>query len=109
MTGTFGGGWLNADVFGVGGNLPASAPPTVVLDFDRQLLDQAVSGGRCTGHHAIGLRTPLPDKSFDVVIVTSRLAGPLERWGRELLAEAHRVGRDVRVLPGARRKAESRA
>ncbi len=88
-------------VFGVGGYLPMPFRPAVVLDFDKQLLDRAVTVGRCDGHHTIGLRTPLPDKSFDAVIITSRLAGPLERWGEELLAEAHRIGRDVRVLAGA--------
>jgi hypothetical protein len=38
----------------------------------------------------------LADKSVDVVIVTSRLAGIWAAWGVEILAEAHRVGLSVR-------------
>ncbi|GAA3126516.1 SgcJ/EcaC family oxidoreductase [Streptosporangium carneum] len=85
-------------VVGAGGRLPASLPPSaVVLDFDRELLDRALAGGRHTGHHAIGLRTPLADRSADTVIITSRLAGLWEGWGGELLAEARRVGREVHM------------
>ncbi|MDQ7810298.1 glycosyltransferase [Amycolatopsis sp. A133] len=88
-------------VFGAGGELPPGAPPMTVLDFDRALVDRAAAGSVHTGHHALGLRTPLADASVDVVVVTSRLAGLWDRWSRDLLAEARRVGRDVRVFPGA--------
>ena len=44
------------------------------------------------GYHAIGLRTALPAKSADVVIVTSRLSGLWPRFGNQILREAGRVG-----------------
>ncbi|GAA2713033.1 hypothetical protein [Actinoplanes palleronii] len=52
-------------------------------------------------HRAIGLRTPLPPQSMDLVVVTSRLDGLRDRWGDRLLAEAHRIGRRVIVTPAA--------
>lgn len=83
-------------VIGVGGRAPASLPPSVVLDFDRELLDRAVAAGHA-GHHSIGLRTPLADGAVDHVVLTSRLAGPRKRWNDEILAEARRIGRTVHV------------
>jgi hypothetical protein len=50
--------------------------------------------------NAIGLRTPFSDGSFDVVVLTSRLNGIWPRWGLLLLAEADRIGKEVRVAPG---------
>jgi glycosyltransferase involved in cell wall biosynthesis len=82
-------------VLGCGGSIPADLPPAVVMDFDRGLLDAALADGRHAGHHAIGLVTPLSDQSVDTVVLTSRLAGPRERWNDDLLAEAHRIGRRV--------------
>jgi glycosyltransferase involved in cell wall biosynthesis len=86
-------------IFGCGGALPAGLPPATVFDFDADLLRQALSGGGGhAGHHAIGLRTPLPDQSVDVVLMTSRLAGVWDRWQLDLVAEARRIGREVRAL-----------
>ena len=68
-------------VFGCGRAAPATLPPCVLADFDRQLLAMALSDGRHTGWHAIGLRTPL--------------AARWDRWGDQLTAEAYRVGRQV--------------
>lgn len=83
-------------VLGAGGSLPAGLPPAVLMDFDRELLDHALAGGGGhTGYHAIGLRTPLADRSVDTVVLTSRLAGLWPRWREALLAEAHRIGRQV--------------
>ncbi len=53
--------------------------------------------------HAIGLHTPLEDHSVDVVVLTSRLAGLWERWCLPILAEARRIGREVRA-PGLERR-----
>jgi hypothetical protein len=44
------------------------------------------------------LRTALPAKSADVVIVTSRLSGLWDRFGEAIVREARRVGWRV-VLP----------
>jgi glycosyltransferase involved in cell wall biosynthesis len=82
-------------VFGAGGRVPETLPPAVLLDFDADLLRGALRTGRHTGNHAVGLRTPLADQSVDSVILTSRLAGLWDRWSRDLLTEAHRVGRRV--------------
>jgi glycosyltransferase involved in cell wall biosynthesis len=53
-------------------------------------------------HHAFGLRTPYPDGAFDVVVLTSRLAGIWSRWGELLLREAARVGASVVPAPSLR-------
>jgi GT2 family glycosyltransferase len=83
-------------VFGCGGTVPPALPPCTLLDFDAHLLASALADGRHTGHHAIGLRTPLRGRSVDVVIITSRLSGVWGRWGDRLLAEARRIGQQVR-------------
>jgi GT2 family glycosyltransferase len=82
-------------VFGCGGELPATLPRATLVDFDRHLLDQALAGGRHIGHHAIGIRTSIPADSVDIVILTSRMRAMLGRWGNEIRAEAHRIGRRV--------------
>jgi GT2 family glycosyltransferase len=88
-------------VFGCGRSAPPALPPCVLTDFDEHLLAMALSDGRHTGWHALGLRTPLPAQSADVVILTGRLAGLWDRWGDLLTAEAQRVGRHVRgPFPG---------
>jgi glycosyltransferase involved in cell wall biosynthesis len=86
-------------VFGCGRSVPASLPPCVLFDFDPGLLADALADGRHTGHHAIGLRTPLAPGSVDEVIVTSRLGGLWDRWGEVIAAEAHRVGGRVHGPP----------
>jgi glycosyltransferase involved in cell wall biosynthesis len=83
-------------IFGCGAELPSALPPSTLVDFDRSLLDQGLADGRHRGDHAIGIRTPLRDQSVDLVIITSRLSGLWERWGDDILAEARRIGRNVR-------------
>jgi hypothetical protein len=85
-------------VVGSGGLLPPPLAGATVIDFDKELLGKALAGGGGPGYHAIGLRTPMADQSMDMVLITSRMAGLWDRWGNDLLAEAHRIGRDVRVL-----------
>jgi hypothetical protein len=82
-------------VLGAGGKLPAGLPPAVLFDYDKQLLDRLSVNPAYPRQHAIGIRTSAPDSAFDVVVVTSRLAPLWGRWGREILAEAHRIGRAV--------------
>lgn len=83
-------------VFGCGSDLPPSLSSCTLVDFDRELLEKVAPDGRREVHHAIGLRTPLPDQSHDMVVITSRLSGLWERWHKHLTAEAHRIGRQVR-------------
>jgi glycosyltransferase involved in cell wall biosynthesis len=82
-------------VFGAGAVLPADANPIAALDFDRAAVDALAHDGH-PAQYAIGLRTPLAAGSADLVVITSRLAGLWERWHRDLLAEARRVGGSVR-------------
>jgi glycosyltransferase involved in cell wall biosynthesis len=81
-------------VIGCGATVPADLEGAALFDFDAEVLE-----GRERAWHAIGLRTPLPDHSVDVVVLTSRLAGLWDRWNLEILAEARRIGREVRA-PG---------
>ncbi|KUL41523.1 hypothetical protein ADL15_04555 [Actinoplanes awajinensis subsp. mycoplanecinus] len=81
-------------VFGAGAALPPDAGPLVALDFDRAAVAALTRDGHPTTY-AIGLRTPLAAGSADLVVITSRLAGLWERWHRDLLAEAHRIGAAV--------------
>jgi len=82
-------------VLGAGRNVPAARPATILVDFDKELLDQGQGAGPHLRHHAVGLRTPLADQSVDTVIITSRLAGLRDRWNDDLMTEAHRIGRKV--------------
>jgi glycosyltransferase involved in cell wall biosynthesis len=82
-------------IIGAGGMVPDTLAPSVLLDFDQELLEQALADGRHTGQHTLGLRTALPDHCVDTVVLTSRLAGLRERWNNDLLIEAHRIGRRV--------------
>jgi glycosyltransferase involved in cell wall biosynthesis len=84
-------------IFGCGPAVPRSLPPAALLDFDADLLARATADGTHAGYHAIGLRTALPAKSADVVIVTSRLSGLWQRFGHQILREAARVGQRVVV------------
>ena len=82
-------------IFGCGPSVPDWLPPAALADFDADLLAEAIKGGSHTGYHAIGLRTALPSKSADVVIITSRLGGLWDRHGDQIMREAARVGRRV--------------
>jgi len=84
-------------VLGCGTRVPESLSGAQLADFDAEVLAKAAGDGHHTGHHAIGIRTVLPDDAVDVVVVTSRLRGLWERWGAHITAEAHRVGADVRL------------
>lgn len=85
-------------VFGCGGELPDTLPAGAALvDFDEELLRRAVGDGPHAGIHGIGLQTRCPEGSFDLVVITSRLAGLWDRWGEAVLAEAQRIGRTVRT------------
>jgi validoxylamine A glucosyltransferase len=85
-------------VIGCGAGIPdCVAPGAVLADFDQELLSQALADGRHAGRHAIGVRlAATADQSADLVVITSRLRGLWPRWGDMLLAEARRVGREVR-------------
>ncbi|MGI5152082.1 glycosyltransferase [Plantactinospora sp. CA-294935] len=85
-------------VFGSGGSVPAELSSAVLVDFDEELLRQALARGGRVGHHAIGVRTPLPEQSVDVVLMTSRLTGLWDRWNLDLVAEARRIGREIRAF-----------
>ncbi|MEV8506974.1 glycosyltransferase [Actinoplanes sp. NPDC051475] len=89
-------------ILGCGGVLPPGIGDADVADFDRDLLDRAVRDSGARGHHAVGVRTVLPDQSVDVVIVTSRLAGLWPRWGDDILAEARRIGRKIDLYEARR-------
>jgi GT2 family glycosyltransferase len=80
-------------VFGCGGSVPGALRPAVLADFDAELLRTAVGGDVHIGHHAVGIRTVLPDRAVDAVIVTSRLAGLWDTWGDLIQREAARIGR----------------
>jgi hypothetical protein len=67
-----------------------------LVDFDSDLLPSA--GCEYDTRHAIGLNTTLPARSFDLVIVSSRMRGLWQRWGNDVLAETRRIGLDVKVL-----------
>jgi glycosyltransferase involved in cell wall biosynthesis len=82
-------------VFGSGSAVPQTLEQAQLFDFDADLLPRHGEAS----FHAIGLRTPLPDHSVDVVVLTSRLTGLWDRWNLQILAEARRIGREVRA-PG---------
>jgi hypothetical protein len=85
-----------AVVFGCGATLPARLPAATLVDFDPDVLAALPEDARFPKLYAIGIRTTLPDDSFEVVLVTSRLAGLWPRWGPFIMNEARRIGREVR-------------
>jgi glycosyltransferase involved in cell wall biosynthesis len=87
-------------IFGCGPSVPDWLPAAALADFDADLLPKATADGTHTGHHTIGLRTGLPSKSVDVVIVTSRLSGLWDRYSDRILREAGRVGQRVVLTSG---------
>lgn len=86
-------------IFGAGARLPDGTAPAYLIDYDKELLGSALrtATAQTVGHHAIGLRTPLDDQCVGTVVITSRLHPLWKRWGTDILAEAQRVGRTVRV------------
>ncbi|MEV6263595.1 glycosyltransferase [Streptomyces sp. NPDC051784] len=66
------------------------------VDFDEWPRAGTASAGART-LHAIGLRTALESGSADLVVITSRLRGLWGRWSGDLLAEARRIGGEVRI------------
>jgi len=83
-------------VFGCGRSLPRSLPGSTLVDFDADVLAGLADDPSHRIHHALGLRTVLPDQSVGLVVITSRLRGVWEQYGSQILAEAHRVGKSVR-------------
>lgn len=85
--------------FGCGGTVPASWPHDgTLVEFDGQLLERAAKERpEAPRLHAIGIHTPFPEQCFDLVVISSRLAGLWEQWGEAVLAEARRVARKVRM------------
>jgi glycosyltransferase involved in cell wall biosynthesis len=87
-------------IFGCGPSVPEWLPPAALADFDADLLSRATAGAPHTAYHAIGLRTALPSKSADLVIVTSRLGGLWDRYGERIQQEAGRIGQRVVLTSG---------
>jgi glycosyltransferase involved in cell wall biosynthesis len=83
-------------IFGSGASVPRRGLGGTLVDFDARLLDTAPADGRFATHLGIGIRTPLPDRAVDRVVITSRLAGLWPRWGEAITAEA---GRIVKTAP----------
>ncbi|SCF06424.1 Glycosyltransferase, GT2 family [Micromonospora haikouensis] len=88
-------------VVGAGQRLPADLPDAELIEFD-ETIQPDLERGRHRFHHAIGLRTALPSASMDTVVLTARLHGLWDRWGRHLLDEAHRIAATVQVSPALR-------
>ena len=84
-------------VFGCGAKIPADWPQALLLDVDAEALAAASDGGRHGTIHSIGARTELPEQSFDLVVITSRLAGLWPRWGDAVMAEAKRIAPQVHL------------
>jgi GT2 family glycosyltransferase len=88
-------------VFGSGASVPGRGLRGTLVDFDARLLAQAPVDGRFATHLGIGIRTPLPDRGFDRVVITSRLASLWPEWGEAIHAEATRIGASVHGPPRA--------
>jgi GT2 family glycosyltransferase len=86
-------------VLGCGSRVPADLGTAVLVEFDEQQLRAASTGTHHIGHHAVGIRTVLPDRAVDTVLVTSRLAGLWETWGDLIRQEAARIGRRTLTSP----------
>jgi validoxylamine A glucosyltransferase len=83
-------------VFGCGATPAPTGPAWTLVDFDEQLLRARRDSGAPV--HGLGVRTPYPDKSFDIAVVTSRLGALWPRWGEEIRQEAARLAPEIRLL-----------
>jgi glycosyltransferase involved in cell wall biosynthesis len=88
-------------IFGSGASVPDRELRGTLVDFDARLLDQAPVDGRFATHFGLGIRTPLPDRAVDRVVITSRLARLWPEWGQAITAEAARIGASVHEPPWA--------
>jgi len=86
-------------IFGSGASVPGGALCGTLVDFDPRLLDRAPTEGRFSTHLGLGIRTPLPDRAFDRVLITSRLARLWPQWGAAICTEAARIGASVHGPP----------
>lgn len=86
-------------IFGSGASVPRRGLHGTLVDFDARLLDSARTDGRFATHLGIGIRTPVPDRAVDRVVITSRLADLWPRWGEAIHAEAARIGTSVQGPP----------
>jgi glycosyltransferase involved in cell wall biosynthesis len=82
-------------IFGAGASVPDHGLRGTLVDFDARLLDKAPVDGGFTTHHGLGLCTPAPDRTFDRVVITSRLSSLWPQWGEAIYAEATRIGASV--------------
>ena len=83
-------------VFGCGATPAPTGPAWTLVDFDEELLRARRDSSAPV--HGLGARTPYPDKSFDIAVVTSRLGGLWPRWGEEIRQEAARLAPEIRLL-----------
>ena len=88
-------------VFGSGASVPGRELRGTLVDFDARLLARAPVDGRFTTHLGLGIRTPLPDRAVDRVVITSRLERLWPEWGEAIRAEAARIGVSVHEPPSA--------
>jgi hypothetical protein len=86
-------------IFGSGSTVPGRDLRGTLVDFDARLLDQAPTDGRFTTHLGLGIRTPLPDRAVERVLITSRLARLWPEWGHAISAEAARIGASMHGPP----------
>ncbi|OON27676.1 hypothetical protein BSA16_30860, partial [Micromonospora sp. Rc5] len=66
-----------------------------LFDYDETLIAKLPDDPMRPAHHALGIRTVLPDDAVDVVWLTSRMTPLWRRWRAHLLAEARRIGGSV--------------
>lgn len=88
-------------IFGSGASVPDHGLRGALVDFDSRLLAKVPVDGRFTTHHGLGLRTSLPDRAFDRVVITSRLSRLWPQWGEAIRAEAARIGASVHCVQAA--------
>lgn len=84
-------------VFGGGAARVPEGAAWSLIDFDADLLAAADAPRGTPRLHSLGLHTGLPDDSFDLVLITSRMAQVRERWQEDVTAEASRLAPEVRT------------
>lgn len=83
-------------ILGAGGSVSEPEVNAALFDFDQRFCRAGQAPG-CSVRHRIGLRTGLPDKSIDSLLITSRMRGIWECFGDPIMSEARRVANDVRI------------
>lgn len=87
-------------VFGCGAVIPTAVTVKVLADFDPEVVEKLRAEGHPDVRNNVGIHLALRNRAVDFVIITSRLRGLWDQFGRHIQVEADRIGtRTLQLFP----------